>query len=114
MALLTVPPPSFPNADGDVTFYLVDPADPIAGAYAKAFPKLFTAPEKIPAELRQHFRYPEDLFRVQTNMWGRYHIGDPTHLRSARWAERCSAGTTRSSTGTKHPSPTGRPKRSTT
>ena len=31
----------------------------------------------MPDELRAHFRYPEDLFRVQTNMWGRYHLTDP-------------------------------------
>ena len=24
-----------------------------------------------------HFRYPEDLFRIQTDIWGRYHITDP-------------------------------------
>ena len=64
--------------DGNVTFYLVDPDDPIAAAYAEAFPELFTAGEDVPDELRAHFRYPEDLFRIQTNMWGRYHIGDPT------------------------------------
>ena len=32
---------------------------------------------KVPPELAAHFRYPEDLFRVQTNMYGRYHINDP-------------------------------------
>ena len=72
--------------DGDATFYIVDPEDPIAAAYAKAFPKLF-ATEQAPAELRAHFRYPEDLFRVQTNMWGRYHISeaDQFYSQSDRW-----------------------------
>lgn len=54
--------------DGDVTFYIVD--DPIAAAYDKAFPRLFTLGDEVPDELRAHFRYPEDLFRVQTNIWG--------------------------------------------
>jgi hypothetical protein len=73
--------------DGDVTFYIVDDADPIAAAYAKAFPRLFTPGDEVPDELRAHFRYPEDLFRVQTNMWGRYHIGDPNEFysQSDRW-----------------------------
>ena len=73
--------------DGDVTFYLVDRDDPIAAAYAKAFPKLFTAGDEVPPELRAHFRYPEDLFRIQTNMWGRYHIGEPNEFysQSDRW-----------------------------
>ena len=73
--------------DGTVTFYLVDPDDPIAAAYAKAFPKLFSLDADVPDALRAHFRYPEDLFRVQTNMWGRYHIGDPNEFysQSDRW-----------------------------
>lgn len=72
--------------DGDATFYIVDPDDPIAAAYAKAFPKLFASQEP-PAQLRAHFRYPEDLFRVQTNMWGRYHISeaDQFYSQSDRW-----------------------------
>jgi uncharacterized membrane protein (UPF0182 family) len=72
--------------DGHASFYIVDPDDPIAAAYAKAFPKLF-ASEEPPAELRAHFRYPEDLFRVQTNMWGRYHISeaDQFYSQSDRW-----------------------------
>lgn len=60
--------------DGTTTFYVVDNKDPLIKAYRAAFPKLFTDGSKIPSELRAHFRYPEDLFRVQTNMWGRYHI----------------------------------------
>ncbi len=63
--------------DGTVKLYVVDPSDPIVRAYRKAFPSLFTDASKIPAELRSHFRYPEDLFRVQTNMWGRYHLTNP-------------------------------------
>jgi hypothetical protein len=60
--------------DGTTTFYVVDNKDPLLKAYRSAFPKLFTDSSKVPDELRVHFRYPEDLFRVQTNMWGRYHI----------------------------------------
>jgi uncharacterized membrane protein (UPF0182 family) len=72
--------------DGDASFYIVDPHDPIAAAYAKAFPKVF-ANDEPSAELRAHFRYPEDLFRVQTNMWGRYHISeaDQFYSQSDRW-----------------------------
>lgn len=62
--------------DGDLTFYVIDGQDPIARAYMRAFPKLFTDKD-IPSAVREHIRYPEDLFRVQTNMYGRYHITDP-------------------------------------
>ncbi|MBI2708577.1 MAG: UPF0182 family protein [Actinobacteria bacterium] len=63
--------------DGTVTLYVVDSSDPLIRAYRKAFPELFSSVSEAPAELRAHFRYPEDLFRVQTAMWGRYHVTDP-------------------------------------
>ncbi|HEX2042207.1 MAG TPA: UPF0182 family protein [Acidimicrobiales bacterium] len=90
--------------DGNATFYVVDPTDPIAAAYAKAFPKLFSTADEVPDQLRAHFRYPEDLFRVQTNMWGRYHIGDPNEFysQSDRWniaQDPGSAGGTAPATG---------------
>ncbi len=62
--------------DGTVQMYVIDPNDPIIQAYEGAFPELFTDIDQMPATLREHLRYPEDLFRVQTNVWGRYHITD--------------------------------------
>lgn len=70
--------------EGTVDLYVVDEEDPIIRAYMKAFPDLFTTIDQIPEadqaqfeELQAHFRYPEDLFTVQTEMWGRYHVSDP-------------------------------------
>jgi uncharacterized membrane protein (UPF0182 family) len=66
--------------NGSMRFYVVDPADPVVRAYQKAFPSLFTPGsemDRLNPGLRQHLRYPEDLFRVQTNMYGRYHLQDP-------------------------------------
>ena len=82
---------------GDMDFYIVDPDDPIVAAYAKAFPDVFIPPAEISDGLRAHFRYPEDLFRVQTNMWGRYHIGDPAgfYSQSDRWNIAQDPGTAR-------------------
>ncbi len=62
--------------DGSVTLYVVDQKDPIIRAYESAFPKLFDH-SQAPASIKDHFRYPPDLFSVQTNTWGRYHIDDP-------------------------------------
>jgi uncharacterized membrane protein (UPF0182 family) len=62
--------------DGSVTLYVVDPDDPIVRAWMSAFPDLFTTGDEMPAELRSHLRYPEDLFRVQTNVYSKYHL-DP-------------------------------------
>jgi uncharacterized membrane protein (UPF0182 family) len=62
---------------GKMTYYVVDGADPIVKAWQKAFPKLFSDGIDIDPELKRHFRYPEDMFRVQTDMFARYHIGNP-------------------------------------
>jgi uncharacterized membrane protein (UPF0182 family) len=64
--------------DGTMKLYAWDTSDPILRVYQKAFPKLFTDANEMPAALRQHLRYPEDLFKVQTNMYTRYHMTDPT------------------------------------
>jgi hypothetical protein len=63
--------------DGTMTYYIIDDDDPIVAAYAGAFPELFTPGDEMPDELRAHLRYPEDLFRVQTTMYGDYHITSP-------------------------------------
>ena len=66
--------------DGDVSFYRMPIEDPLADAWMSAFPDLFTDFDDMPAELRDHLRYPTDLFRVQTNMWARYQVSDPQSL----------------------------------
>ncbi len=81
--------------DGSVTFYVVDPTDPLIRSYEKAFPSLFTDGSKISDALRSHLRYPEDLFRVQTTMWGRYHIEDASEFysQSDAWSVAQDPGT---------------------
>ena len=59
---------------GKMTFYVMDPGDPIIRTYEKAFPGMFTPASKMSAELRAHLRYPEDIFTVQATMYGKYHI----------------------------------------
>jgi len=63
--------------EGTVKMYVIDPDDPIVQAYQSAFPDLFVDGSQLPDTLRVHLRFPEDLFKVQTTMWGRYHITDP-------------------------------------
>jgi uncharacterized protein len=60
--------------DGSMTFYVVDPDDPIITAWADAFPKLFTPMSAMPEELASHLRYPEDLFRIQTDAFSKYRL----------------------------------------
>ena len=60
--------------NGTVTFYLADPDEPIAGAYARIFPNLFEPMDAMPEELRAHLRYPEDLFVAQNQAFRLYHL----------------------------------------
>lgn len=66
--------------DGTVNFYVWDETDPIIKAWRKAFPDQFKDIAAMPAEIRSHVRYPEDLFRIQTFVYKRYHMTDPTDL----------------------------------
>ena len=63
--------------DGTVAFYVIDDEDPIVAAYEKAFPDLFSPADAMPDAMRDHLRYPEDLFRLQTAAYARYHLTDP-------------------------------------
>jgi len=82
--------------DGTVKLYIVDPSDPIVNAYQKAFPALFAGVDEMPAVLKAHWRYPEDLFRTQTNMFGRYHISDPKafYEKTSSWSVAQDPGST--------------------
>ncbi|MGH7425703.1 MAG: UPF0182 family protein, partial [Candidatus Methylomirabilales bacterium] len=64
--------------DGTVSFYVWDPTDPIIRTWRRAFPALFKDAEDMPTSLRSHVRYPEDLFRIQTYIYQRYHMTEPT------------------------------------
>ncbi|MHB1325033.1 MAG: UPF0182 family membrane protein [Thermoleophilia bacterium] len=63
--------------NGDVTFYVNDENDPVLQTYRKIFPDLFTPGDQMPAELRKHLRYPEDLFKAQATTYATYHMTDP-------------------------------------
>jgi uncharacterized membrane protein (UPF0182 family) len=63
--------------EGTPTFYVNDPKDPILRAYRATFPSLFRPIDEMPASLRAHVRYPEDLFTIQANVFRTYHMLDP-------------------------------------
>jgi uncharacterized membrane protein (UPF0182 family) len=60
--------------DGTVTLYQWDEKDPVLATWMKAFPGTVTAKSKISADLLNHIRYPEDLFRVQRDVLSSYHV----------------------------------------
>lgn len=63
--------------DGQVHLYTFDTQDPILASYRKIFPQLFEEASRMPADLREHARYPETLFRIQAQMYRTYHMKDP-------------------------------------
>ena len=64
--------------DGTIKYYVVDTKDPVITAYRSAFPDLFSDFSKMPQDVRSHLRYPQDLFRYQTDVYRKYHIQNPT------------------------------------
>ena len=63
--------------NGSVDFYLIDQEDPLAQMYQRAFPELFQDIDDMPADLREHLRYPVGLFSTQARLYLRYHVTDP-------------------------------------
>jgi uncharacterized membrane protein (UPF0182 family) len=60
--------------DGTVVLYQWDEKDPVLKTWMKAFPNTVTPKSKMSAQLLEHIRYPEDLFRVQREVLGSYHV----------------------------------------
>ncbi len=73
---------------GEMDFYLVEPDEPIAAAYARIFPSLFTPFEEMPEDLNAHIRYPNDLFSIQASVFRTYQMTEPTDFynREDVWA----------------------------
>lgn len=62
--------------DGTVELYEFDTEDPVLKAWRGVFPDTIKPESEISDELRDHLRYPEDLFKVQRDMLARYHVDD--------------------------------------
>ncbi len=63
--------------DGTVKPYVADATDPIIQTWAKVYPNVFLPLDSMPADLRAHIRYPDDLFRAQTARYVTYHMDTP-------------------------------------
>ena len=63
--------------NGTVQLYVNDPQDLLIKVYSKIYPGVFQPLEAMPEDLRQHLRYPVDLFRIQANIYATYHMTDP-------------------------------------
>ncbi|MXZ06582.1 MAG: UPF0182 family protein [Acidimicrobiia bacterium] len=63
--------------DGTMKLYVLEPTDPLTQAYRNVFPEVFSDASEISEELHNHLRYPEDMFRVQSEIYATYHQQDP-------------------------------------
>lgn len=63
--------------DGETHLYVFDSTDPMVGAYRALFPALYEDAARMPATLRAHTRYAEELFQVQSEMYRVYHMRNP-------------------------------------
>ncbi len=63
--------------NGTMDFYIVDQKDPLIKVYANIFPQLFKNFDQMPEDLKEHIRYPKDLFQVQAELYSTYHMLDP-------------------------------------
>jgi uncharacterized membrane protein (UPF0182 family) len=61
---------------GDWHAYVVEPNDPIIQCYDAIYPGLMEPASSAPQEIRAHYRYPEDLFTMQSHQLTRYHVTD--------------------------------------
>ena len=78
--------------NGNMWFFVQDPNDPIIQTYSKRFsPAVHAdgpAPTRIIPGITDHWRYPEDIFTVQTNMYRSYHqqIASVFYTKAQQWA----------------------------
>ena len=74
--------------DGTLNLYLADAVDPIAQTYSRIYPGLLKPISEMPASLRSHTRYPEDLFRIQRSVYAAFHVDDPRvfYFKEDTWA----------------------------
>ncbi len=62
---------------GEVTLYAWDAQDPLLQAWNGVFPATLKSQDEMSEGLLNHVRYPSDLFKIQRNVLGAYHVGDP-------------------------------------
>ncbi|MGB3493082.1 MAG: UPF0182 family protein [Elainellaceae cyanobacterium] len=63
--------------NGTMVFYVADDTDPIIQSWSKIFPNMFQPLDAMPATLREHIRYPQDYYQVQSDHLMTYHMTDP-------------------------------------
>jgi len=63
--------------NGTMDFYIIDQKDPVVNVYQNIFPQLFKNFDQMPDDLKEHIRYPKDLFQIQAELYSTYHMTNP-------------------------------------
>lgn len=59
--------------DGKVEYHIIDEEDPVINAYDSIYPGIFKRGQ-LPEIVKDHMKYPEALFELQTEMLKKYHL----------------------------------------
>jgi uncharacterized protein len=62
---------------GHTRLYIADESDPIIQTYARIYPGALRPLAEMPEGLRAHLRYPEDIFKIQSQVYSTYHMDKP-------------------------------------
>ena len=63
--------------NGSLAAYVSAPSDPLIRTWARIFPGVFVPLDSMPAGLRAHIRYPDQIYRIQTSLYATYHMDAP-------------------------------------
>jgi uncharacterized membrane protein (UPF0182 family) len=63
--------------DGSLTAYVSAPSDPLIRTWSRIFPGILVSLDSMPAGLRAHIRYPDEIYRIQTSLYATYHMDAP-------------------------------------
>lgn len=63
--------------EGTTKLYAFDENDPVLKAWSTVYPDLISPASEIPEQVKAHFRYPEDLFSIQAEVYKTYHMTNP-------------------------------------
>jgi uncharacterized protein len=62
---------------GNTQLYIADERDPLIQTYARIYPDTLKPLAEMPEGLREHLRYPEDIFELQSRVYSTYHMDQP-------------------------------------
>ena len=73
--------------DGSVNLYAFDEEDPILQSWMGVYPGLVKDISEVSGDLMAHFRYPEDIFKVQRTLLETYHVTEASEFYTGgdRW-----------------------------